>query len=58
MKIEKSTIENPEQELFRLDEALNLVIKETDETVKKLERADNKEQAQIMQAYLMVLQDS
>lgn len=57
LEIEKSNIENVEQELKKLDLALEDVIKETEDTITVLEKESNKEQLEIMKAYLMILQD-
>ena len=53
MKIEKSKIEDVNKEMDKLDIALNSVIKET----QKLIENSNKVQRQILEAYLMILQD-
>ena len=57
LEIEKSNIQNVEEELKKLHIALEAVIKETEETIVVLERELNKEQVEIMKAYLMILQD-
>lgn len=57
IEIEKNNIENTELELKRLDLALEEVIKETENTIAVLEKESNKEQLEIMKAYLMILQD-
>ena len=57
IKIEKTKIENVSQELEKLEVSLNSVIKETEESIKKLKQSQNDEQAQILEAYLMILQD-
>ena len=57
LEIEKSNIEDIEEELKKLDLALEAVIKETEETIEVLEKESNKEQVEIMKAYLMILQD-
>ena len=57
LEIEKSNIQNVEEELKKLHIALEAVIKETEETIVVLERESNKEQVEIMKAYLMILQD-
>ena len=57
LEIEKSNIEDIEEELKKLDLALEAVIKETEETIIVLEKESNKEQVEIMKAYLMILQD-
>lgn len=56
-EIEKSNIEDIDEELKKLDLALEAVIKETEETIEVLEKESNKEQVEIMKAYLMILQD-
>ena len=53
IKIEKSKIENVSKELEKLDVSLNSVIEET----KSLKDKSNNEQKQILEAYLMILQD-
>ncbi len=53
IKIEKSKIENVSKELEKLEVSLNSVIKETEE----LKDSSNSEQKQILEAYLMILQD-
>ena len=53
IKIEKSKIEDVEKELEKLEVSLNSVIEET----KKLKENSNNEQRQILEAYLMILQD-
>ena len=53
IKIEKSKIEDIDLELEKLDVSLNSVIKETEE----LRDKSNNEQKQILEAYLMILQD-
>ena len=57
LEIEKSNIQNVEEELKKLHIALEAVIKETEETIVVLEKESNKEQEEIMKAYLMILQD-
>ena len=57
LEIEKSNIQNVEEELKKLYSALEAVIKETEETITVLEKESNKEQVEIMKAYLMILQD-
>ena len=57
LEIEKSNIQNVEEELKKLHIALEAVIKETEETISVLEKESNKEQVEIMKAYLMILQD-
>ena len=57
LEIEKSNIQNVEEELKKLHLALEAVIKETEETISVLEKESNKEQVEIMKAYLMILQD-
>ena len=57
LEIEKSNIQNVEEELKKLHIALEAVIKETEEIIVVLEREANKEQVEIMKAYLMILQD-
>jgi len=52
-KIEKSKIEDANIELEKLDIAINSVIRETEE----LRNKSNEEQKQILDAYLMILQD-
>ena len=52
-KIEKSKIEDVNIELEKLQVSLNSVIKETEE----LKNKSNEEQKQILDAYLMILQD-
>ena len=53
IKIEKSKIENIDLELKKLEVSLNSVVKETQELINK----SNNEQKQILEAYLMILQD-
>jgi len=53
IKIEKSKIEDTNLELEKLQVSLNSVIKETQELIDK----SNNEQKQILEAYLMILQD-
>ena len=53
IKIEKSKIENIDLELKKLEVSLNSVIKETQELINK----SNNDQKQILEAYLMILQD-
>lgn len=57
IEIKKSNIQNVDEELKKLDVALNSVIEETEKSIKNLEKESNNEQVQIMQAYLMILQD-
>ena len=57
IEIEKRNIQNVEEELKKLDVALDSIIKETQDSIEKLEKEENNEQSQIMQAYLMILQD-
>lgn len=57
IEIEKSNIQNVEEELKKLDEAINSVVEETKDSIEKLEKEENDEQLQIMQAYLMILED-
>lgn len=57
IKIEKSKIENVSKELEKLEVSLNSVVKETEESIEKLKQSQNDEQAQILEAYLMILQD-
>lgn len=57
MEIQKSSIQDVEEELGKLESALNCVIEETQDSIRKLEEQENSEQVQIMQAYLMILQD-
>ena len=56
-EIEKSNIQNVEEEIKKLEEALSSVIEETKNSIKELQKERNNEQLQIMQAYLMILQD-
>ena len=53
IKIEKNIIENVDKELEKLDVSLNSVIQETE----KLKENSTSEQKQILEAYLMILQD-
>ena len=53
IKIEKSTIENVDKELEKLNVSLNSVIQETE----GLKENSNSEQKQILEAYLMILRD-
>ena len=53
IKIEKNKIENVDKELEKLDVSLNSVIQETE----GLKENSNSEQKQILEAYLMILQD-
>ena len=57
IEIENTKIEKPEEELQKLCKAVESVILEVSDTIRILEEENNKEQAQIMQAYLMILQD-
>ena len=57
IEIEKNNIQDIEKELEKLRIALETVIKETEETILRLEKESNKEQVEIMRAYLMILQD-
>lgn len=57
IKIERSKIENASQELEKLEVSLKSVIKETEESIEKLKQNQNDEQAEILEAYLMILQD-
>lgn len=56
-EIEKSNIQNVEEEIKKLEEAFSSVIEETKNSIKELQKEENNEQLQIMQAYLMILQD-
>ena len=53
IKIEKSKIEDVDSELEKLKVSLDSIIKETEE----LKNKSNNEQKQILEAYLMILQD-
>lgn len=53
IKIEKNKIENVDKELEKLNVSLNSVIQETE----KIKENSNNEQKQILEAYLMILQD-
>ena len=53
IKIEKSKIDDVSKELEKLNVSLNSVIKETEQ----LKEKSNNEQKQILEAYLMILQD-
>ena len=53
IKIEKSKIEDVGKELEKLDFSINAVIKDTQNLIEK----SNNEQKQILEAYLMILQD-
>lgn len=55
IEINKNAIQDVEAELNKLDLAVNQVIQETENSIRNLEQ--NSEQIQIMQAYLMILQD-
>ena len=57
IKIEKSKIEDVEKELEKLNVSLNSVIEETKTSIEKLKENSNNEQIQILEAYLMILQD-
>lgn len=57
IQIKRDIIQNPEEELEKLEIALNHVIKETESSMKKLEKEENDEQLEILKAYLMILQD-
>lgn len=57
VEIEKTKIQNVQEELKKLEEAINNVIQETEDSIKRLEKEENNEQVQIMQAYLMILKD-
>lgn len=57
IKIEKTKIENVSKELEKLEVSLKSVIKETEESIEKLKQNQNNEQAEILEAYLMILQD-
>ena len=52
-KIEKKVAEKPDAEMKRFKEALEDVIKETEETVNSISGTEK----EIMSAYLMILQD-
>ena len=51
--IEKKTSKNPKMELIKFQKAYNELIKETEETVNKLQGTEH----DIMEAYLMLMQD-
>jgi len=53
IKIEKSKIEDVDKELEKLEFSINAVIKDTQNLIEK----SNNEQRQILEAYLMILQD-
>ena len=57
IKIEKSKIENVKSELEKLQVSLNSVIEETEKSIEMLKQNPNSEQIQILEAYLMILQD-
>ena len=57
IKIEKSKIEDVNKELEKLGVSLDSVIKETEKSIEMLRENPNKEQIQILEAYLMILQD-
>lgn len=57
IKIEKSKIENVSKELEKLELSLKSVIKETEKSIEMLKESSNNEQIQILEAYLMILQD-
>lgn len=57
IEIEKSTIQNPEEEIKKLEAVMNFVIEETQKSIENLEKEENSEQLEIMKAYLMILQD-
>ena len=57
IKIEKNKIENTTKELEKLQVSLNSVIKETENSIEILREKSNKEQIQILEAYLMILKD-
>ena len=58
IKIEKKNIENVEEELKKLKLALESVIEETLNSIENLKNTrENEEQIQIMEAYLMILED-
>lgn len=57
IKIEKAKIENASKELEKLEVSLKCVIKETEDSIKKLKQNKNNDQAEILEAYLMILQD-
>jgi phosphotransferase system enzyme I (PtsI) len=57
IKIENTKIENVRDELEKLKVSLNSVIEETIKTMDKLKQNKNDEQIQILEAYLMILQD-
>ena len=46
-----------EEEIKKLEKAINSVIEETKKSIENLEKEDNNDQVEIMQAYLMILQD-
>ena len=52
-EIEKKNVDNPEQELEKFKQAFNAVINETEDIIKDL----NGTELDIMQAYLMIMQD-
>lgn len=53
-KIEKRIVENPNNEMKKFKESLELVIKETEELINKIDGTEK----EIMDAYLMIMQDS
>ena len=53
LRVEKSKIDNVEEETEKFNEALNSVIKDTEEIIKKSSGTEK----DIMQAYLMILKD-
>lgn len=57
IEIDTKSIQNVDDELKKIDLALNSVIQETQLSMEKLKKEENNEQFQIMQAYLMILQD-
>lgn len=57
IKIENTKIENASKELEKLKVSLNSVIKETEQSIENSKQNKNEEQAQILESYLMILQD-
>ena len=53
LRVEKSKIDNVKEETEKFNEALNSVIKDTEEIIKKSSGTEK----DIMQAYLMILKD-
>lgn len=58
IEIEKSNIQDVNEELEKIEKALNQVISETKSSIEKIEKEGKSEQLEIMKAYMMILQDN